>query len=340
MLFEVKITDYGTVRRADKRDLTLGQGTRSFMAPEVEVQTGEGQMAGKDARPTAQYDASVDVFSVGATFFYLLSSQAPHSNTRMPWFARFGGETGVESKKMAKWTARRDEKRAADKAKAAAAAAANASSLGTGGQAGGEAGKEEFESNKERQGAMPKIDETGGNAPDSTWVVLGGTGRPPVAPGSVVCSTTPSSANTAPRMDSPSPARPPAPMLGGAGMVGESTRLLLGAMRRSSDTAPSPAQTSSATPSPSRPGSQSSSSSSAGGMTTILDYLLPPGSKERVFLEGLVVSAPDGEGASEGASGQGSLGRRWTAKEALAWLDNTWPEIKEGQPLPVPTSVQ
>lgn len=37
-MLEVKLTDYGTVRRMDNRDLTVGQGTKAFMAPEVEVQ--------------------------------------------------------------------------------------------------------------------------------------------------------------------------------------------------------------------------------------------------------------------------------------------------------------
>jgi len=63
----IKITDYGTIRTIsmgnDAEDLTLGTGTQHFMAPEVEVESGRGK---------ASYSASVDVFSAGATFFYLV----------------------------------------------------------------------------------------------------------------------------------------------------------------------------------------------------------------------------------------------------------------------------
>lgn len=84
---DIKLTDYGTVRRMDTRDLTVGQGTKSFMAPEVDVQTGT-----KNAKPTGTYDTSVDIFSVGATFFYLVTGQTPDGNTRKAWYQRFGSE--------------------------------------------------------------------------------------------------------------------------------------------------------------------------------------------------------------------------------------------------------
>ena len=113
-MLHVKLTDYGTMRRYDTRDLTMGQGTKAFMAPEVEVQTGTGSMGmsttgaaggGSSGRsggfggapqpqpptPTATYDLSADVFSVGATFYYLVTGLAPDGNTRLDWRERFGG---------------------------------------------------------------------------------------------------------------------------------------------------------------------------------------------------------------------------------------------------------
>jgi len=69
-LLHVKITDYGTMRTAMAGEgLTVGSGTRNFMAPEVDAVTG---VAGKERKEVASYDGGADVFSVGATFFFLV----------------------------------------------------------------------------------------------------------------------------------------------------------------------------------------------------------------------------------------------------------------------------
>jgi len=69
-LLHVKITDYGTMRTAVAGEgLTVGSGTRNFMAPEVDAATG---VAGRERREVASYDGGADVFSVGATFFFLV----------------------------------------------------------------------------------------------------------------------------------------------------------------------------------------------------------------------------------------------------------------------------
>jgi serine/threonine protein kinase len=85
VLLEVKLTDYGTLRAADTRDLTVSQGTKSFMAPEVDKQTGMRHL-----KATGSYDTFADIFSTGATFFYLVTGQTPDSNTRKNWDERLG----------------------------------------------------------------------------------------------------------------------------------------------------------------------------------------------------------------------------------------------------------
>ncbi len=89
-LFSVKITDFGTIRTAAKweQDFTLGRGTLEFMAPEVEMAIssiseaagGGGGGAARGSKPPpkalASYTTSIDVFSAGATLFYLV---------RPPW---------------------------------------------------------------------------------------------------------------------------------------------------------------------------------------------------------------------------------------------------------------
>jgi hypothetical protein len=63
-----------------------------------------------------------------------------------------------------------------------------------------------------------------------------------------------------------------------------------------------------------------------GEKTNVLDFFFPRGSPQRAFLEGLVHRAPPGSAAPppEGAE-QALAPRRWTAAEALAWLDAKWP---------------
>ena len=60
--------------------------------------------------------------------------------------------------------------------------------------------------------------------------------------------------------------------------------------------------------------------------TNVLDFFFPRGSPQRTFLEGLVHRAPPGSTAPapEGAE-QAPAPRRWTAAEALAWLEEKWP---------------
>ena len=73
-LLHVKITDYGTMRTAvEGEGLTVGSGTRNFMAPEVDAAT--GLAAGR--KEVASYDGGADVFSVGATFFFLVRAGRP-----------------------------------------------------------------------------------------------------------------------------------------------------------------------------------------------------------------------------------------------------------------------
>ena len=90
VLLDVKLTDYGTMRRVDTRDLTVGTGTRAFMASEVDTQSGENA---KTRRPIGSYDASADVFSTGATLFFLVTAQSPSGDTRKSWQSRLGGST-------------------------------------------------------------------------------------------------------------------------------------------------------------------------------------------------------------------------------------------------------
>jgi serine/threonine protein kinase len=85
VLLDVKLTDYGTLRAADTRDLTVSQGTKSFMAPEVDKQTGMRHL-----KATGSYDTFADIFSAGATFFYLVTGQTPDSNTKKNWDERLG----------------------------------------------------------------------------------------------------------------------------------------------------------------------------------------------------------------------------------------------------------
>ena len=75
-LLHVKITDYGTMRTAvEGEGLTVGSGTRNFMAPEVDAAT--GLAAGRERKEVASYDGGADVFSVGATFFFLVRAGRP-----------------------------------------------------------------------------------------------------------------------------------------------------------------------------------------------------------------------------------------------------------------------
>lgn len=100
LLLEVKLTDYGTMRRLDKRDLTVGSGTRAFMAGEVDAPTGANA---KTRVPTGSYDASVDVYSAGATFFFLVTGASPSGDTRKAWQLRLGGESTVTVDMSKKW---------------------------------------------------------------------------------------------------------------------------------------------------------------------------------------------------------------------------------------------
>lgn len=96
------------------------------------------------------------------------------------------------------------------------------------------------------------------------------------------------------------------------------------------------------TPSKGQPSASASSSgstaqpSSTTAATTIslLDYYFPPGSKQRLFLEGLVHKGPkdfppppESVSTAPGPDGAPQLPpteRRWTAKEALGWLEANW----------------
>ena len=113
-LLTVKLTDYGTVRQLDVRDMTAGSGTKQFMAPEVDeaatpqpsqscssssggARAAKSSAASFTAKPVALYDTSVDVFSVGATFFYLVTGVAPDGNTKLEWKERFGARLPFEA---------------------------------------------------------------------------------------------------------------------------------------------------------------------------------------------------------------------------------------------------
>lgn len=113
----VKLTDYDTVRRYDMSDLTVGSGTRPFMAPEVDVQTGtaappsssrsgggggmfssSGGGAGSAPKATGTYGPDVDVFSVGATLFFLVTGHAPSPDLKQAdWRLRFLGDMIYEA---------------------------------------------------------------------------------------------------------------------------------------------------------------------------------------------------------------------------------------------------
>lgn len=318
------------------------------MAPEVEVQSsaantsssggggGSGSGGGggmmravsapdpAGARPMAQYDASVDVFSVGATFFYLLSGQPPHGNTRLPWTVRFGGETAVEAKKMAKWAARRDQKRGDEKARLAKAAEDAARAAAAAAAAAQEhksepgSGAAVHEERDAPEGKLPAIEkmalDTGGGG--AGWVVIGGTGRAPMT--AAEASAVATAAGSRPGSASVLPTPATAAMGASAWATAAAAPQEQGA---GAGTAPV----------------------DANGMTNILDYVVRPGSLERTFLEGMVAAVGAGAassttgGAGAGSEGAGAAGKeikRWTAPEALAFLDATWPQIKEGKPLP------
>jgi serine/threonine protein kinase len=100
VLLDVKLTDYGTMRRMDSRDLTVGTGTRSFMASEVDTKSGENV---KTRRPIGSYDASADIFSSGATLFFLVTAESPSGDTRKTWQSRLGAHTFVTAADSKAW---------------------------------------------------------------------------------------------------------------------------------------------------------------------------------------------------------------------------------------------
>jgi len=109
----VKLTDYGTIRTWAEEDLTVGSGTFNFMAPEV----AESHSASK-----ASYTTSVDVFSAGATLFYIVSGVSPSPKTRLSWEERMGGGEVVSWELSRKWyKAHKPQAWEAEKTRAAAA---------------------------------------------------------------------------------------------------------------------------------------------------------------------------------------------------------------------------
>lgn len=64
------------------------------MAPEASVQTG---YCGRAVKPVAKYDCSADIFSAGATFFYLVSKHTPAPDTNLHWRDRFGNRKVLET---------------------------------------------------------------------------------------------------------------------------------------------------------------------------------------------------------------------------------------------------
>ena len=128
LLMDVKLTDYGTMRRIDRRDLTVGTGTRCFMASEVDEMTGTSPTTHK---PTGTYGLGVDIFSVGATLFWLVTGESPSGNTREKWQTRLGGQTVVSAERSKAWY--KEHRELYERAKAAAASAAGASGGASGG---------------------------------------------------------------------------------------------------------------------------------------------------------------------------------------------------------------
>jgi serine/threonine protein kinase len=127
VLLDVKVTDYGTVRRLDLRDMTVGTGTRPFMAAEVDTQSGENV---KTHRPTGSYGASADVYSIGATLYFLITSQSPSGDTRKGWKMRHGSTTFVSAADSKAWYKAHPALYEAAKAEAAAAPAKDGDAAG------------------------------------------------------------------------------------------------------------------------------------------------------------------------------------------------------------------
>jgi serine/threonine protein kinase len=132
LLMTVKLTDYGTMRRIDRRDLTVGTGTRCFMASEVDEMTGTSALTNK---PTGTYGLGIDIFSAGATLFWLVTGESPSGNTREKWRARLGGRTAVSVERSKAWY--KEHRDLYDRAKTDAIAQAPE----MGGESGGGGGK-------------------------------------------------------------------------------------------------------------------------------------------------------------------------------------------------------
>ena len=260
----VKLTDYDTVRRYDTSDLTVGSGTRPFMAPEVDVQTGTvpnsmpigggggggnrptGPMKGPspaagagggggppDGKAVGRYGPSVDIFSVGATLFFLITGHAPSPDLRAAdWRVRFLGDTRYE----------------ADKEQAFHAAVAQKAKSGGGGGGGQQQLAPVFRVPSAGLGlgaAAAKSSAAaggsgGGDAQDSLWGSS--------APG------TPTTVNGA------------AGLFGGLSLSG-------GGAKHKPSTTPAPAP-----------------------VESILDHFFPPNSPLRAYLKGLVYRCPESAG--------------------------------------------
>ena len=337
-LATVKLTDYGTVRRVDTSDMTMGQGTREFMAPEVEEprvaaasaatvphkpQSGRGAASSAAAppKPLATYDTSVDVFSVGATFYYLVTGQSPDGNTRLDWKERFGARlpyVGATAAVGGVWGGRDTKGAASDAATPAggslggedgggvtisAAAAHDGGGGGGGGQQGTISGSVTpqppslFE--KARQGSI-------GGADDR----LASTAAAASSSVSAVSAVTAAMSGASLNLPDSVFSRPPLSSRGGTTSAGAAAAVAAAAK---------PAE-------------------------SIFSHYFPRGSNTRKFLEGLVHQAPPASSvaALTGAAVNGDTtptpaattapssssanptNARWTAVQALEFLDTAW----------------
>lgn len=317
VLLRVKLTDYGTMRRADSRELTVGQGTAHFMAPEVAPESHD--LSPRTQRPTTNYDSSVDVFSVGATLYFLVTGESPSPNVRKSWQARLGGETYVSSEQAKEYyrqlAKQRPEAFAAVKAAAEAEAARKSAASASKEAAAAAAGSAAHLTGAAADGAVasqasglprPKRASFTGDAgfafelqapPAHAAAPSAGSASSDAASGAAA----PSQPGSTPASRAQSPAR--------AGHAAAAVRSSVG----------------------STPSSSASSAKVRLPAVTALDFYFPPGSEQRTLLEGLVHAAPVEEPAPAAAAGGASDGaapprrRRWTAAEALKWLDARWP---------------
>ena len=304
---DVKLTDYGTVRRMDTRDLTVGQGTKSFMAPEVDIQTGT-----RNAKPIGTYDTSVDIFSVGATFFYLITGQTPDGNTRKPWYQRFGSDVMLSGI--------RDNNNGRIQAKVP-----TESVIGLDIQDGVSLfDRAALAQNKKPKSARRHISNDLASRFDrSTSTSNNNSGtKSPSTPRSSSMANMGNLSNTLPSFSLTLDNNNNNTSLDNSNIINKLESLDLG----NSNGKSSPK---SVVLSPSKPSSSSLSRQVSNVTVSLLDYYFPIQSIQRQFLEGLVYNIPNNINNNTNTSTTNtttttSTPVRWTAGEALAWLDTNW----------------